>query len=33
MFTDGLMISCMIDAIDGWDVATSDIPVAFLQTD
>ena len=30
---EGLMLSCMIDARGGWEVATADIPVAFLQTD
>ena len=33
MSTEGLMISCMIDAMEGREVATSDIPWAFLQTD
>ena len=33
MFTEGLMWSCMIDAMEGRDVATADIPGAFLQTD
>ena len=28
-----LMISCLIDAIEGRDVATADIPGAFLQTE
>ena len=28
-----LILSCMIDAIEGRDVATADIPGAFLQTD
>ena len=31
--TGGLMLSCMIDAMEGRDVATLDIPGAFLQTD
>ena len=31
--TEGLMLSCMIDAMEGWEVATADIPGAFLQTD
>ena len=31
--TEGLMLSCMIGAMEGWEVATADIPVAFLQTD
>ena len=28
--TEGLMLSCMIDAMEGREVATSDIPGAFL---
>ena len=31
--TEGIMISCMIDAVEVWEVATADIPGAFLQTD
>ena len=31
--TEGLMLSCMIDAIESQEVATADIPEAFLQTD
>eukprot|EP00536_Pseudo-nitzschia_multiseries_P007470 jgi/Psemu1/18045/gm1.18045_g len=31
-FLYALMLSCMIDAIEGRDVATVDIPMAFLQT-
>ena len=27
------MLSCMIDAVEGREVATSEIPGAFLQTD
>ena len=27
------MLSCMIDAREGRDVATADIPAAFLQTE
>ena len=27
------MLSCMIDAMEGREVATADIPVALLQTD
>ena len=27
------MLSCMIDAMEGREIATSDIPGAFLQTD
>ena len=30
--TEGLMLSCMIDAMKGREVATVDIPGAFLQT-
>ena len=30
--TEGLMLSCMIDAMEGWEVATADIPGALLQT-
>ena len=32
MPTEGLMLSCMIDAMEGREVATADIPGAFLQT-
>jgi hypothetical protein len=28
-----LMLSCIIDAKEGFDVATADIPGAFMQTD
>ena len=31
--TEGLILSCMIDTIEGREVATADIPGAFLQTD
>ena len=31
--TEGLMLSCMIDAMEGREVATADIPGDFLQTD
>ena len=31
--TEGLMLSCMIDAMENQDVAIADIPGAFLQTD
>jgi hypothetical protein len=31
--TEALILSCMIDAMEGRDVATADIPGAFLQTD
>ena len=33
MSTEVLTISCMIDAMEGREVATADIPGAFLQTD
>ena len=33
MFTEGLMILYMIDAMEGREVATADIPGTFLQTD
>ena len=31
--TEGLMLSCLIDAMEGREVATADITGAFLQTD
>ena len=31
--TEGLMLSYLIDAMEGRKVATADIPGAFLQTD
>ena len=31
MSTEGLMISCMIDATEGWDVTNNYIPGDFLQ--
>ena len=31
--TEGLMLSCMIDTMEGREVATADIPGAFLQID
>ena len=31
--TEGLVLSCMIDAMEGREVATSDIPGTFLHTD
>jgi hypothetical protein len=31
--TEGLFLSCIIDAKEGRDVATTDIPGAFMQTD
>ena len=33
VFTKGLMILCMIYAMEGQEVATADIPGVFLQTD
>ena len=33
MSTEGLIISCMIDAMEVRDIACSDIPGDFLQTD
>ena len=30
---EGLMLSCMIYAMEGQEVATANIPGAFLQTD
>ena len=30
---EGLVISCMIDTMEGREVATADIPGSFLQTD
>jgi hypothetical protein len=31
--TDALLLTCVIDAIEGRDVATCDIPGAFMQSD
>ena len=31
--TEGFMLSCMIDAMEGREVATADTPGAFLKTD
>ena len=31
--TEGLTISCMVDAMEGRDFATSYVPGAFLKTD
>ena len=31
--TEGLMLSCIIDEMEGREVVTADIPGAFLQTD
>ena len=33
MSTEGLMLSCIIDTMEGREVATADIPGAVLQTD
>ena len=33
IYIEGLMMSCMIDAVEGCDVATAYIPVFSLQTD
>ena len=33
MPTEGIMLSCMIDAMEVREVAITDIPGAFLQTD
>ena len=33
MSTEGLILSCVVDAMEGWDVATSNITGSFLQTD
>ena len=33
MSTEGLMLSCMIDTMEDQDVATYEIPGAFLKTD
>ena len=30
--TEGLILLYMIDSMEGWEVATADIPGAFLQT-
>ena len=32
VYTEGLMISCMIDTVEGREAATADIPGAFLHT-
>ena len=32
MSNEGLMLLCMVDAMEGQEVSTTDIPVAFLQT-
>ena len=32
MSTEGLMLSCIIDAMEVREVATADIPGSFLQT-
>ena len=28
--TEGIMLSCMVDSMEVWDIATSEIPGAFL---
>ena len=33
MSTKGIMLSCMIYEMEGWDVVTDDIPGYFLQND
>ena len=33
VYTEGLMMSCMIDVMEGQDVATADIQGSFLQND
>ena len=33
MSTEDLMISCMIGAMEGWELSTSEIKGAFLQTE
>ena len=33
VMTESLMLSCIIDAKEHWDVATADIPGAFMQAD
>ena len=33
VYTEGLMLSCIIDAIEGPDVANADLIVDFLQND
>ena len=33
VYTEGLMLSYMIDKMEGWDVPTADIPGAFLKND
>ena len=30
MSTEGLVLSCMIETMEGWDIVTADIPGAFL---
>ena len=32
MYNEGIVLSCRIEAMEGRDVATSDIPVYLLQT-
>ena len=33
MYTEVIMMTCMIDAVEGLDVVTSDIPGAFIKND
>ena len=33
LYSKGLILLCMTDEMEGWEVATVDIPGAFLQTD
>ena len=33
MYTEGLMLLCMIAAMEVWEAATAEIRGAFLQTD
>ena len=31
-YTESVILTCIVDAKEGWDVATVDIPNAFAQT-
>ena len=33
MSMEALFLTCIIDAMEGWCVATCDVPGAFMQTD
>ena len=33
MATESLLLTCLIDAVDNQDVATVDVPGAFMQSD